>query len=138
MRAKGGWIVGAALVLSAGAVWAKAVVVPVSDVQWTPGAVPGVSTASLDGDMGKGASHFFLKYAAGFQTPAHHHSADHYVTLVSGNLTLTADGKETKLTPGSYFAFTGKATHVAKCEGSTDCVMFIDARGPWDVVPEKP
>jgi hypothetical protein len=28
--------------------------------------------------------------------------------------------------------------HVARCEGSEPCVMFIDARGPWDVVPEKP
>jgi quercetin dioxygenase-like cupin family protein len=137
MRSKG-WTVAAAVLLAAGSVLAKAVVVPTPDVKWTPGAIPQVSMAPVDGDPAKGPSHFFLKYAAGFQTPSHHHSADHYVVLVSGNLTVTADGKETKLTPGSYFAFTGKQPHVGKCEGSQDCVMFIDARGPWDVVPEKP
>ena len=114
----------------------KAIVVARGDVTWTPGAIPGVSTAAVDGDMAKGASHFYLKYASGLVTPMHHHSADHYVTLVSGNLTLVADGKEHKLTPGSYFALTGKAPHAAKCEGSEDCVMFVDARAAWDVVPE--
>jgi quercetin dioxygenase-like cupin family protein len=70
-------------------------------------------------------------------TPKHHHSPDHYVTTVSGNLVIIADGKERKLPPGSFFALTDKAVHAARCDGSEDCVMFIDARGPWDVVPEK-
>jgi mannose-6-phosphate isomerase-like protein (cupin superfamily) len=131
-------VVAAGMLLAVGIVSAKAVVVTTQDVKWTPGAIPQVSMAAVDGDPAKGPAHFFLKYAAGFVTPSHHHSADHYVTLLGGNLTLTADGKETKLTPGSYFALTGKAPHVAKCEGTQDCVMFIDARGPWDVVPEKP
>jgi quercetin dioxygenase-like cupin family protein len=56
---------------------------------------------------------------------------------VSGRLVLIADGKESALPPGSYFAFTGKARHAARCEGAQDCVMFIDARGPWDVVADK-
>jgi quercetin dioxygenase-like cupin family protein len=105
-------------------------------VHWVQGGIPGVSTAAVEGDMGKGASHFFLKYAAGFVAPLHHHTPDHYVTTVSGNLVLVVDGKEHRLAPGSYFAFTGKATHAARCEGSEDCVMFVDARGKWDVVPE--
>jgi hypothetical protein len=46
------------------------------------------------------------------------------------------EGKEQRLPPGSFFAFTGKARHAARCEGREACVMFIDARGPWDVVPE--
>jgi hypothetical protein len=115
---------------------AKAVSTPVSDLKWTPGGIPGVSTAAVDGDMAKGPSHFFLKYDAGFAAPVHHHSSDHYATTVSGNLVLIVDGKERRLAPGSYFAFTGKATHAARCEGSQACVMFIDARSAWDVVPE--
>jgi quercetin dioxygenase-like cupin family protein len=59
------------------------------------------------------------------------------VTTISGNLTLLLDGKEQRLTPGSYFAFTGKAPHAARCEANEPCVMFVDARGAWDVVPEK-
>jgi quercetin dioxygenase-like cupin family protein len=89
--------------------------------------------------MKKGASHFYLKYAGGFAAPVHHHSPDHYATTVSGNLVLVVDGKEHRLPPGSYFAFTGKAKHAGRCEGTEACVMFIDARGPWDVVlPKKP
>ena len=114
----------------------KAVFTPKSEVKWVESGIPGVSTAAAQGDSSKGPSHFYLKYAAGFAAPVHHHSPDHYVTTVSGNLVLVVDGKEHRLSPGSYFAFTGKAKHAARCEGNEDCVMFIDARGAWDVVPE--
>jgi quercetin dioxygenase-like cupin family protein len=128
-----------ALVLCAsGAAFAgKAVTHPKGDIKWEDAGIPGVTKAPVEGDMAKGASHFYLKYAAGLVTPVHHHSPDHYVAVVSGNLVVIADGKETKLPPGSYFALTGKEPHAARCEGAEDCVMFVDARGPWDVVPEK-
>jgi quercetin dioxygenase-like cupin family protein len=115
----------------------KSVVTPKSALVWKDAGIPGVSTAVVSGDMTKGASRFYLKYAAGFVAPAHHHSPDHYVTTISGNLMLTVDGKEHKLTPGSYFALTGKAPHVARCDGSEDCVMFVEAQAPWDVVLEE-
>jgi quercetin dioxygenase-like cupin family protein len=116
----------------------KAVFTPVADLKWSDAGIPGVATAGADGDMKKGASHFFLKYAAGFVAPMHHHSPDHYAVTVTGNLVLTAaDGKEVRLAPGSYFAFKDKAAHAARCEGAQDCVMFVDARGRWDVVPAK-
>jgi quercetin dioxygenase-like cupin family protein len=117
---------------------AKAVFMPMADLKWIGAGIPGVETAVVKGDMAKGPSHFYLKYAAGFVSPVHHHSPDHYVTTVTGNLVLVADGKEHRLPPGSYFAFTGKAKHAARCEGTQDCVMFIDARAPWDVVVPKP
>jgi quercetin dioxygenase-like cupin family protein len=115
----------------------KATFVPVSQVAWTNAGIPGVQTAVVRGDMKSGPSHFYLKYAAGFAAPLHHHSPDHFATTVAGNLVLIADGKERAMPPGSYFAFAGKAQHAARCEGAQDCVMFIDARGPWDVVAEK-
>jgi len=129
----------AAAIAVAGGLFANAgvAVKPRADIKWSEGGIPGVSTAVVDGDMTKGASRFFLKYKAGMVTPQHHHSPDHFVTTVAGTLVLMAGGKETKLPPGSYFALTDKAVHVARCEGSEDCVMFIEARGPWDVVPEK-
>ena len=86
-----------------------AVVTPVANLKWTPAGVPGVSFAAVEGDMAKGPSHFYLKYDAGLVTPIHHHSPDHYVTTVSGTMTLTVDGKEHRLVPGSYFALTGKS-----------------------------
>lgn len=110
---------------------------PREEMKWAAAGIPGVSTAVVHGDMGKGASHFYLKYPAGFVSPVHHHSPDHYATTVSGDLSLTVDGKEHRLPPGSYFAFTGKARHSARCAGPEACVMFIDARGAWDVVLEQ-
>ena len=97
----------------------------------------GVVAAPVSGDMDKGPSRFFLKYPAGFVTPSHHHSADHYATIISGSITLTAAGREQKLGPGSYFALTGKASHVARVEGKEEAVFFIEADGPWDVVMDK-
>ncbi len=115
----------------------KAVVTPKAELKWKETGIPGVSTAVVVGDMTRGASRFYLRYAAGFVAPVHHHSPDHYVTTVSGNLVLIVAGKEHRLPPGSYFAFTEKAAHAARCESNEDCVMFVYAQGPWDVVPEK-
>src|SRR5688572_28183355 len=86
----------------------KTVVVPKADLKWKNLGTSGVAAAPVSGDMEKGASRFFLKYPVGFLTPKHHHTADHYVTVVSGTITLTVDGKAHKLSPGSYFALTNK------------------------------
>lgn len=116
----------------------KTMVIASADLVWKDMGIPGVRAATVTGDMTKGPSRFFLTYPKGFVTPPHHHSPDHYVTVVSGTLLLTVDGKETRLGPGSFFALTNKAVHVGKVEGDQDCVMFIQADGPWDVVMEKP
>jgi quercetin dioxygenase-like cupin family protein len=93
--------------------------------------------AVLDGDPGKGSGHFLLKLPDGFAAPLHHHSSDHFVTVVSGTLSLTVDGTETRLPAGSFFVFRGKKEHLTRCEPGSDCVLSVDVRGKWDVVPEK-
>ena len=87
--------------------------------------------------MATGPCRFFLKYPAGLVTPLHSHTADHHVTVVSGSITLNVGGKDHLLGPGSYFALTGKASHVARVEGKEEAVFFIEADGPWDVVMDK-
>jgi quercetin dioxygenase-like cupin family protein len=116
----------------------NAVLVPPSEIKWqdVPNA-KGVQLAAMQGDPSKGASHFFLKFAPGFSAPVHHHSANHYGTVVSGTVVLSVDGQERKLPAGSYFAFTGKKPHATRCEAGADCVLSIDARGKWDVVQKK-
>jgi mannose-6-phosphate isomerase-like protein (cupin superfamily) len=111
--------------------------VPTAEIKWSevPG-MAGVQIAAVEGDPGKGPSHFFLKFAAGFAAPLHHHTADHSGTVVSGTLALTVDGKEQKLPAGSFFAFSGKTKHATRCEAGADCVLSMDVRGKWDVVPE--
>jgi mannose-6-phosphate isomerase-like protein (cupin superfamily) len=97
----------------------------------------GIAAAPVSGDMATGPSRFFLKYPVGLVTPSHHHDSDHYVTLMSGAITLTVAGKEYRLGPGDYFALTDKVPHVAKVEGNEEAVFFIQADGPWNVVMEK-
>jgi len=120
-----------------GAKMGGAVLVPATDIKWNqvPG-MPGVQIAPVDGDPSKGPSHFFLKFTGGFAAPLHHHSANHSGTVVAGTLALTVDGKEQKLPPGSFFAFTGKTKHETRCEAGPDCVLSLDVRGKWDVVME--
>jgi len=115
----------------------KSVVVAKADLKWKDMGTPGVAAAPVSGDMEKGASRFFLKYPVNFVTPKHHHTADHYVTVIRGTITLTVDGKDHRLGPGSYFALTEKIPHTAKVEGNEEAVFFIQADGPWDAVMEK-
>ena len=110
---------------------------PAADMKWNDvEGFPGVKVVALQGDHTKGPNHVMMKLPGGFAAPLHHHTADHYVTVVTGTLVLTVDGKETKLPPGSYFAFTGKKSHLTKCDAGADCTLFVDNRAKWDVVPE--
>jgi quercetin dioxygenase-like cupin family protein len=115
----------------------RAVLIPASELQWkdVPG-MRGVQTARVDGDPSRGPSHFFTKLAGGHAAPLHHHTADHFGTVVAGTLVLIVDGTEHKLPPGSYFAFTGQKKHATRCETGADCVFSTDARGKWDVVQD--
>jgi len=112
------------------------VFVPAAEARWSNVAgAPGVQIAPLQGDPGNGPSHFLLKFAGGFSAPVHHHTANHFVTVVAGTLVLAVDGKEQKLGAGSYFSFSGKKKHSTRCEAGPDCVLAMDVRGKWDVVP---
>jgi uncharacterized protein DUF4437 len=115
----------------------KAVLWAAGDLKWVD--VPNfpVKMAALWGDPAKGPHGAFHKFPAGFEAPWHHHTANHHVVVVSGTMTLTPEGEAAKkLGPGSYFSFTGKKKHTTKCEAGSECLLFIDSAGPWDVVVE--
>ena len=115
----------------------SAVFKPQADLLWNavPDA-PGVMIAALQGDPAKGASHFLLKFPSGFSAPVHHHTANHYVTVVAGTLVLIVDGKEQRLPAGSFASFSNKKKHATRCEAGADCILSMDVRGRWDVLPE--
>ena len=114
-----------------------ALLVPAADLKWgdVPG-MTGVQIAPIDGDPSKGPSHFLIKFTPGFAAPLHHHSANHFVTVVAGTLVLSVDGKEQKLPAGSVFAFSNKTKHTTTCATGAECVLSVDSRGKWDVVVE--
>ena len=115
----------------------NATLLPAGDMKFTPvEGFPGLQMAVAEGDPTKGPSHFYIKFPAGFSAPLHHHAADHHATVISGTMVLNVDGKDHKLGPGSYFAFMGKQKHTTRCDTGSDCLLFADVRGPWDIVPE--
>jgi quercetin dioxygenase-like cupin family protein len=140
-------VVGAALLVSAAALAkdaapkkgaATGTLVAAGDLKWGDVAnFPGVKMAVVQGDPNKGAGRFFIKLPAGLSVPLHHHTADHYVTVMSGTISFNVDGKDTSLPAGSYFAFTGHKKHTTRCVEGADCVLFIDSHGKWDVLEEK-
>jgi quercetin dioxygenase-like cupin family protein len=114
-----------------------ALLVPAADVKWND--VPnfaGVQMAVLDGDPSKGPSHFLIKFVGGFSAPLHHHTANHFATVVAGTLLMTVDGAEQKLPAGSFFGFSRKTKHATACVAGSDCILSVDARGKWDVLVE--
>ena len=118
---------------------AKANLVAASELKWVD--VPGTPAkmATVKGDAAKGPHASFVKLPAGFSAPLHSHSADHHVAVVAGTLTETPEGGAAKkLGPGSWFEFTGKKKHVTTCDAGADCVLFIVAKGAWDLVPAEP
>lgn len=115
----------------------SAVLMPAGSFKWSDVAgFPGVQMAVMQGDPAKGPHHAMLKLPGGFSVPLHHHTSDHFVAVVAGTMTFTVDGKETKLPAGSYFSFIGKKKHLTKCEAGADCVLAVDSRGKWDVLPD--
>jgi beta-alanine degradation protein BauB len=110
--------------------------VAAGELKWVD--VPGTpaKVATVKGDAAKGPHASFMKLPAGFSAPLHSHSADHHVAVVAGTLTMTPEGGTAKkLGPGSWFEFTGKKKHVTACDAGADCVLFLVAKGPWDLVP---
>ena len=119
----------------------QAVLMSTTDLKWNDVAdTPGVKMAVVHGDPAMGPAHFFMKLPAGFTAGMHFHNADHWVAVVSGTLILHPEGgAEKRLPAGSGFGFTGKKKHTTKCAEGADCVLFVDARGKWDVIPvDKP
>jgi glyoxylate utilization-related uncharacterized protein len=116
----------------------NAVFVEAKDIPWQDVVgFAGVQSASVEGDAAKGPHHAFMKFKGGFAAPLHHHTANHFMTVIAGTLVLTVDGQEHRLPAGSYFSFKNKGQHSTSCAAGDDCVLFGDVRGKWDVVPEK-
>jgi len=97
----------------------ETVVVSAANVKWVPHpSVEGAKMAVQSGDPAKGACVVLMKFPKGMTVPAHFHTANETVTLVSGVAQFgtgeTVDAaKATELMPGSYITIPGKNPHWA-------------------------
>jgi quercetin dioxygenase-like cupin family protein len=92
----------------------------------------GAQMAVLHGDpFKKGAYTARLKMPAGYKIPAHWHTLDEQLTIVSGDFILTMDDGTHELAAGAYHFLPGRMHHAAEARGDT--VVQVSAMGPFDM-----
>ena len=116
------------------------VFVPSADLKWTdldPQRGPGVKVADISGDHSKGAFSAFIKFPAGFAAPLHTHTNAMKMVVISGTFVQQPEGKpEFRLGPGSYlFQPGGDYKHTTACDKASDCVIFAEGIGAFDIKP---
>ena len=96
----------------------------------------GAKLAVLYGDPFKAGQYTVrLKAPDGYKIPAHWHSQDENLTIISGTLQMymgdTMTGEPHKLTTGSYHFLPANMHHVAQAKGET--IIQISGPGPFDM-----
>jgi hypothetical protein len=134
-----GLMFGVAITAAAFAQSAHAVV-PADKVQWgpAPAILPaGAQLAVLEGNPGeKGTLVLRLKMPANYKIPAHWHSMDERVTVLSGTFNIGMGDKlsphgSQALTPGGFVSLPAKMRHFAWT--SVPTIVQIDLNGPFDL-----
>lgn len=130
------------LLTGASPLWAthhKSIQMPAEELKWVPNpAKPEeVSMAVTWGDPAKGAHGAFHKFKAGTVVENHSHSATFKGVVVAGTVVTGPEESPKTLGPGSFFMDAKKENHVTKCEGATDCIMYIESSGKFDLKMAK-
>src|SRR3974390_2448169 len=116
------------------------IIVTTDQIKWTPGP-PGLPAGCmmcvLDGDPGK-AQLFTIraKMPANYNIPAHWHSIDEHITVLSGGFYIGAGDKLDKaaaarIGPGDFTMLPAKMHHFAASDGET--IIQIHGMGPFDI-----
>jgi Domain of unknown function (DUF4437) len=115
------------------------VFVPAADLKWVDldPKIPGLKAADVWGDHTKTGYGAFIKFPAGFASPLHYHSHPVKIVVVSGTWIQVPQGKpEVRLGPGSYMLQPARSyKHVTKCDPASECVIFTESTGAFDIVP---
>jgi quercetin dioxygenase-like cupin family protein len=88
-------------------------------------------------DNQAGAHGTFWKFAGGFTSPAHTHTADYHGVVIKGTVTNYApDDKAPKeLGPGAYWMQPGGMPHITACKAGSECLVYTYMTGKFDFVP---
>jgi len=116
----------------------KAVFMPAGEMKWeaTPGAPPEVKGVTLWGDPAKGPYAGIQKFPPGFLAPLHTHSSDLHAVVISGTFLVGPEGgPDNKLPSGSYEFIPSTYKHTTKCDTGSECVVFVETKGKFDVKP---
>jgi quercetin dioxygenase-like cupin family protein len=121
----------------------ETVVVRASEVKW--GDHPFVKGAQMcvqDGDPAKGPSVLMMKFPKGMTIPAHWHTSDEAVTVVSGSAVFgsgeTVDvSKGTELGAGSYIIIPGTKPHWAVAKSEVVITVTLTKAADFHACGEK-
>lgn len=109
-----------------------------ADLKWAdldPVGAPGVKLATLWGDPASGTFGAFFRLPAGFTAALHTHTHPMKVVIVSGTYVQEPEGAPVfRLGPGSYLMQPGGPyRHTTSCDTSSDCVIFVESDGAFDL-----
>ena len=103
---------------------------------WVPseklGMPAGAEVALIGADPVSTGPTMYLKARAGWHLPMHWHIHTSYLTLVTGRVTLTIDGKKHALVPGSFVVVPSRAKHELTCAPGAECLLVDRRSGPVD------
>lgn len=110
--------------------------VAASEMKWVPlPEIKGAEQVLLWGDPAKGPHRAMYKFPVGLKAPLHTHTHGDRGLVVSGTLSMAAEGEAAKrLGPGSWFSIAGGTKHTTEVAGEVPCVFYIERDGPFDVV----
>jgi quercetin dioxygenase-like cupin family protein len=129
----------AALSLSSAGRAADAVFVNPGEIKWgdaPPDLPKGAQIAVLHGDPSKKVPFTVrFKFPSGYKIPAHWHTKDEQLTILSGTFVLhmgdSYDAPAHDLQAGAYHFLPAKMHHAAETKGDT--VLQLDGTGPFDI-----
>ena len=94
---------------------------------------PGVMTATLWGDMNKGAYGALVKFPGNVKHPLHTHGYDIKTVVISGTFTYAPEGGEEKsYGAGSYLLIPRNVKHLSG-SGPDGVTFFIEQPGKFDM-----
>jgi len=92
---------------------------------------PGVSKTVLWGDADSGPYGALTKFKAGTKNALHTHANDLRIVVFKGAYVYEADGKKTRIGPGSYMLVPGGKPHVSGA--IKDTLFFEESSGKFDL-----
>ncbi|HSD87097.1 MAG TPA: DUF4437 domain-containing protein [Kofleriaceae bacterium] len=109
-----------------------------SDLKWAQldPARPDPVVVPLWGDGTAGPNGFLMKMKAGGGPFWHVHKNDYQGVVLVGNVVSYESGTQPRtMPPGSTWWQPGGNKHTTDCQGPTDCVIYLDFAGAFDVKP---
>jgi hypothetical protein len=106
----------------------------VTAAKWAPvvSLPKGAQGALIGTDPNNGGMAGWLKLPAGYRLPAAWETHITSFTVISGQVTLTANGQKHPLGAGSYAVLTSKDKHELTC-GPAECLVIVHHMGPPDM-----